>query len=87
MLRDEIEIFFLKMTIKDQSQQVLTFETRGYEAETHHIKGISEKQQSKILNKNCLVLRLKKNSLKKRNEKKNTKMPLEVRKWQRQKQP
>jgi len=58
------------MTIKDQSQQVLTFETRGYEAETHHIKGISEKQQSKILNKNCLVLRLKKNSLKKRNEKK-----------------
>jgi hypothetical protein len=75
------------MTIKDQSQQVLTFETRGYEVETHHIKGISEKQQSKILNKNCLVLRLKKNSLKKRNEKKNTKMPLEVRKWQRQKQP
>ena len=64
---------------------MLTFKTHGYEAETHHIKGISEKQRSKILNKKCLVLKLKKNSLKKM--KKNTKIPLEVKKWQRQKQP
>jgi len=63
------------MTIKDQSQQVLTFKTHGYEAKTHHIKSISEKQRSKILNKKCLVLKLKKYSLKK---KKNTKVPLGV---------
>ena len=54
MLKDEIDFFFLKMTLKKkQSQPMLTFKTRDrdHEARNYRAKGKPKKQRSKILNK------------------------------------